>query len=161
MPEQDEDAGESNEAEVVFEFDLVADRGSAEAEDPGKEALDAPAMFVAAELAPVLGGGAFSVLFVRSDHLDAPLALECFVESIGIVGLVANEIARNCLGETSAQRILDQRHFMRASTSCPKGERNTVAVRHCHDLGPLAPLGFADARAPLFAGTKVPSMKLC
>jgi hypothetical protein len=39
------------------------------------------------------------------------------------------------------------------------GERKTRAVCHCHELRPLAPLGFSDTGAPFFATTKVASMK--
>jgi hypothetical protein len=39
------------------------------------------------------------------------------------------------------------------------GDRKTSAVCDCHDLGPLAPLGFPDTEPPFLAGTKVPSTK--
>jgi hypothetical protein len=37
------------------------------------------------------------------------------------------------------------------------GERKTKAVDHCHDLGPLAALGFADVEPPFLAPANVPS----
>jgi hypothetical protein len=48
---------------------------------------------------------------------------------------------------------------MRRSTCNPTGDRKTRAVCDCHDLGPLPPLGFADAEPPFLAPAKVPSMK--
>jgi hypothetical protein len=36
-------------------------------------------------------------------------------------------------------------------------QRKTLAVDHHHPLRPLAPLGFADACAPFWAGAKLPS----
>jgi hypothetical protein len=39
--------------------------------------------------------------------------------------------------------------------------RNTLAVDHHHPLRTLAPLGFADVRAPFFADANEPSMNTC
>jgi hypothetical protein len=36
-------------------------------------------------------------------------------------------------------------------------QRKALAVDHHHPLRPLAPLGFADSRAPFLAGAKLPS----
>jgi hypothetical protein len=53
----------------------------------------------------------------------------------------------------------DQGHFMRRSTRNPFDYRKTMAVRHCHEFGTLAAFGLPNARAPLLAPVKVPSMK--
>jgi len=45
------------------------------------------------------------------------------------------------------------------STFNPNGDRKTSAVCNCHDLGPLATLGFPDFGAPFLAPLKEPSMK--
>jgi hypothetical protein len=48
---------------------------------------------------------------------------------------------------------------MRRSTRDPCGDRKTMAVCDCHDLGPLAALRLPDGGAPFLAPAKVPSMK--
>jgi IS5 family transposase len=45
---------------------------------------------------------------------------------------------------------------MRRSARDPSGDRKTVAVCDCHDLGALAALGFPNARAPFLAPLKAP-----
>ena len=52
-----------------------------------------------------------------------------------------------------------ERGLMRRSTRDPCGDRKTMAVRNDHELGPLAPLGLSDARAPFLVPAKEPSMK--
>jgi hypothetical protein len=47
--------------------------------------------------------------------------------------------------------LLDERDFAGACTCDSNGERKTTAVCDCHDLGPLAFAGGADAEAPFFA----------
>jgi hypothetical protein len=47
---------------------------------------------------------------------------------------------------------------VRRSTGNPCGDRKTMAVCDCHDLGPLPALGLADGGAPFLAPAKVPSM---
>jgi len=37
--------------------------------------------------------------------------------------------------------------FLRRSAFCLNGDMKTIAVRHCHDLGPLAAFGFANTSA--------------
>jgi hypothetical protein len=48
---------------------------------------------------------------------------------------------------------------MRRSTCDPCGDRKTMAVCDCHDLGPLPALRLSDGEAPFLAPAKVPSMK--
>src|SRR6516164_287053 len=48
---------------------------------------------------------------------------------------------------------------MWGSTFRADGDRKTIAVCNCHDLGAFATLCLADPSAPLFAGAKLPSMK--
>ena len=53
-PEEDHDAGEVQEAGEILDVILVSDRDAAEGRQPGEEAFDLPAPFVAAEFAAVL-----------------------------------------------------------------------------------------------------------
>ena len=53
-----------------------------------------------------------------------------------------------------------QRYFRRRGRRQAASERNTLAVHHHHPLRTLPTFGLADARAPLFAGAKLPSAKV-
>jgi hypothetical protein len=70
MPQQDADASELEEAEEVLGVALVAGDEAAEVLEPGEEALDLPALAIAAQgpavLRLVLAGSE-----VRRDQLDA------------------------------------------------------------------------------------------
>src|SRR5580693_3457625 len=55
------------------------------------------------------------------------------------------------------ERRLRELDFRRGCRVKVVSQRNTAAVDHHHPLRPLAPLGFADSKAPFFAGAKLPS----
>lgn len=96
---------------------------------------------------------------IRGDHFNAPILFQLGVEFVAVVGLVANQAARQLIGKCLVQRIFHQGHLMRRRACHVKGERKTSSVCHCHDLGALAALGFTNGTAPLFAGANVPSIK--
>jgi len=123
---------------------------------PGKEALDFPTAAIASERALILSA-IFSGAAMRSNHFDAGLG-KLRIERVRVVSLIADETLQRFANEEFGKCLLHQRHFMRRSTLRANGDRKTMAVCDCHELGPLAPLGLADSRAPLFAGEKVPSI---
>jgi len=85
---------------------------------------------------------------VRGDHLDA-LFCEFSVEWITVVRPVADQALWSFFDETVAERSLDELRFMSLTTSNPHGDRETVAVCHCHELGRLAASSFSNESAPL------------
>ena len=72
-PEEDNEAGELNEAKEVLWMIFPSDEDPALPLDPGKEAFDQPAPQEASHAAPVLRRRFHSVRAVRRDHLDAIL----------------------------------------------------------------------------------------
>src|SRR5580700_4245599 len=72
-PGQDHDAGELGERVEVASVAFVARDEAAEAQHPGKEALDVPTSAIAPQGATVLGLG-LSPRVVRRDQLDAVVA---------------------------------------------------------------------------------------
>jgi hypothetical protein len=46
------------------------------------------------------------------------------------------------------------------STSHNSGDRKTMSVCDCHDLGAFATFCLANSSAPFFAGANVPSIKV-
>ena len=89
--------------------------------------------------------------------LDAQL-LELGVESVAVVRAVADEAQREGFQESSAKRVVDELRFSSLTRRNPDGDRKTMAVCHCHDLGRFAAASFPNIKAPLFAPAWVPSM---
>ena len=73
LPEEDNEAGELNEAKEVLWMIFPSDEDPALPLDPGKEAFDQPAPQEASQAASVLRRRFRSVRAVRRDHLDAIL----------------------------------------------------------------------------------------
>lgn len=130
---------------------------SPEIVQPREEPLDLPATAVATQLAAVLREIA-AVRPVRRDRFGAPLR-QAAIERVAIVGFVADQSRQRGFEEPLRERGLDEGNFAGASTRDINGERKTTAVCDCHDLGPFALTGVADAAAPFFAPAKVASMK--
>src|SRR5204862_1840752 len=72
-PEEDNEAGELNEAKEVLWMIFPSDEDPTLPLDPGEEAFDQPAPQEASQAAPVLRRRLRSVRAVRRDHLDAIL----------------------------------------------------------------------------------------
>jgi len=87
---------------------------------------------------------------VRRDHLDTHL-LELCVEWIAVVRLVTDEAFRELLQESGSERLEDEFRFMSLTTRNPDGDRKTMAVCHCHDLGRFAASSFPNQKTPFFA----------
>jgi hypothetical protein len=68
------------------------------------------------------------------DHLDA-LSSELDVELVAVVRLVPNQLLGKRLQEALYQGVFDELRFMSRTTRNPAGERKTIVVGHCHDLG--------------------------
>jgi hypothetical protein len=157
MPEQNDRGRKVQESLEIVGVELVASNEAPEVEEPREETLDLPASAVAAKLSTVLGRH-LPIGFVRCDELEAALLHQTPVEPVAVIGLVANEALRLLVDEHLVESLLDQGHFVGASAFNPKGERKASAVCDCHDLGPLAFLGFSDAGPPFLAPEKEPSM---
>ena len=83
------------------------------------------------------------VICHRADHYRKP---------------VSNQFFRNFVGMTAIQTGSHECYFMWRSTSNGYSDRNTIAVRNCHDLGPFSSLCFTNARAPFLAEANDPSI---
>lgn len=125
---------------------------------PRKQPLDFPTPFVTPQLSAVLRFRTLSVRFVRRNHLGFK-PRQLFVQRIGIVSFVADQLSRSLVGKARTESLFDKSDFMRRSRLRVDGERKTKAVCHCHELRTLAPLGLSHLEAPFFATMKVPSMK--
>ena len=141
---------------------IPSDHDSSEVVKPGKQAFDLPAALVATERTPILGRRIFAIPYppMGRDHLDPSFLEQPLIEAIAIVGVVADHSFRLGLGEAGIERFLDERDFMWRSACCPEGDRKTMALRNCHDLGPFAALCLTNVTAPFFAEANEPSMNV-
>ena len=129
---------------------FVAGDEATEVVQPGEEAFDLPAAAIAPEGAAVLRD-VDAVRAVGGDELDPALGPQSFIEPIAVVGAVADQAPRGAGGEERVERGVDEGDLIRRSTADGYADRNTSAVCHCHDLGPLATPRGADRGAPFFA----------
>jgi hypothetical protein len=141
----------------VLRMVFIAHDQASEVEQPSEEAFDLPAAAVTSQAPTVLRAAAASP--IRGDQFRAVLPQQLFIQSVAVVGFIANQLLRHIGHDPCLQRGGHQFHFSRRSAFCPQGERKTMAVCKAHDLGALAPLGVANQSPPFLAGTNVPSTK--
>ena len=158
LAQQDDEAGELHEAEIVGGMIFIADDQPPKVAQPGEEPLHLPPPLVAAQRAPILSGRFFAIAAVRGNHLDPQLA-EASVEGVGVIRAVANEASRQRGHQPIFQRGHYEGDLVGRSALGTDGERQTSAVCHCQELRTLAPLGFAHGAPPFLAAMNVPSMK--
>ena len=113
-------------------------------------------MAIAPQWSPILRFR-LSRRIVWCDHLNAHQG-QVSVERVAIVGHVADEALGKCSQEALFERPPDKFRFMALTTRNPDGDRKTMAVDHCHDLGRFAASSFANIKTPLFAPAWEPSM---
>ena len=142
-------------SEVVFDVVFPSVHESAEVVHPGEEPLHLPAPLVAAQGPSVLCFGAVSA--VGCDHFDAVFVFQSLVESIGVVGFVADQSYREFVEEAAGKDFFDKLALCRRSALDRYGERKTVISGDSDDLRALAATGGADGEAPFFALAKVAS----
>jgi len=92
-------------------------------------------------------------------ELHASLVPQPLVEFVAVVGLVSDEPLGQFVQEAVVERGLEDFDLVGRSARDANGERKTSAVDSCHDLRPLAPLGFSDTGPPFFAPEKDASTK--
>jgi hypothetical protein len=125
---------------------------------PGEQAFDLPPPAIAPERPASLCRRARAVAPMRRNQLDA-LGRESLIERITVVGTIPDKSSGSSHGVGRSEGSLDKGDLMWASSSRVHGEWKTMRVCHNHELRTCAPLGLAHLGAPLFATTKVPSMK--
>jgi hypothetical protein len=87
--EQDEDAAEMDEAQVVQRVAFIADDEPTEVPQPGEQALDLPPTLVATQRSAILGLGLLPIAPVGRNHLHAELG-QLSVQRIRVVRPVAD-----------------------------------------------------------------------
>ncbi len=127
---------------------------------PGEESLDFPPASVTPEFSPVLAVPSGAVTTVRRDQLDSVLLGKKSTHRIAVIPLIGNQSLRLLGHEPVLDRSLDELLLMRRSTRDPQGDRKTMAVCDCHELGPFADERSTNAIAPFFAPMKEASINV-
>jgi len=134
---------------------------------PREGALDFPTTTVATQGTTVLRPRFAAIPAMRRDQFNA-LRRQLRAQWIAVVGTVGNDAPhpRTWLAAPTplphadrGEGLFRQPDFVRGRREKLLSQRNTLAVDHHHPLRALAPLGFADFRAPFLAGAKLPSRK--
>ena len=128
MPQKDADASEVHEPKEVLCVPFMARDESPEVVQPSEQALHLPAVLVAAERPTVLRGRSLPVGSVRRNHLDPPFLPQTFVQSIAVVGTIADQPVGGMVEEAVVNRLVHECDLMRRSTCNPSGDRKTEAV---------------------------------
>ena len=155
------------ERRIHLDVSFIAHHQPAVMTQPSQGPFDFPSLPIPSQGATILPGGTPPILPMRTDQLGAE-PLQFPPRRIAVVRLVGDHPPQPTLGTTASaprhphcrQGARQQFHFRRGGRVQVLSQRNTLAVDHHHPLRALAPLGFADARAPFLAGAKLPSTKL-
>jgi len=127
---------------------------------PCEQPLDFPPAFVTPEFSPVLTVRSCAIATVRCDQLDSVLLGKKIVQRVAVIPLIGNQSFRLFGHEAVLECSLDQLLLMRRSARNPEGDRKTMAVGNCHELGPFTDERSTNAIAPFFAPMKEASINV-
>jgi hypothetical protein len=160
MPQEDNEAAESEHAEEIGLVIFPAADKSAEIVEPSKEALDFPAAAIAAQFAAVLGALAAAVVLVGRDEPDAVFLAEALIERIDVLDAVANHSFWFGSRETPRNGRFDEFALMGRSAGDAAGDRKTLAVCDRHAFAASSSASRVDSSSPFSAELNLPSMKV-
>ncbi len=112
MPEQDADASEVHEAKEVLGMTLVACDESSVFLKPREESLDPPATPHPTKRTAILSLRALAVTAVPGDQLDSPLLSQALIQSVAVVGPVADQAIGGGLEKPVVDRLLHEGDLM-------------------------------------------------
>jgi hypothetical protein len=137
---------------------------------PAKTSLDLPALAVAgadAKRPPPFGSPLVAARKRWNGRLDSSPS-QLLAKRLAVIGLIRHQLARPRAWTAAAagdfdrhQSGLGERAFMRACARHMQANGQAVAIGDNHDFRALTDFGLADAGAPFFAGTKLPSKNAC
>ncbi len=82
------------------------------------------------------------------DHLDAVTFGQVTIQTVTVVGFVANQSFREAVEEAVSEDAFDELAFVRRSAFDTNGERKTVIIGESDNFRPFAALGGPDREAP-------------
>src|ERR1700691_885320 len=158
MPEEDLHATETNHAEEVLDVVLPADHQPTKMMEPSEESFHSPTSAIAAQLTTILRRRP-ALSAMGCDHLDAVTLGQVPIQTVTVVGFVADQSRREGVEETVSEDAFDEMAFVRRCTADTNGERKTVIIGESDDFRPFAALTGPDREAPFSAPVKEASMK--
>jgi hypothetical protein len=82
------------------------------------------------------------------DHLDALTLGQVRIQTVTVVGFVADQSRREGVEEAVSEEAVDELAFVRRSAFDTNGDRKTVIIGGSDDFRSLAAFGGATARPP-------------
>src|SRR5262245_30257645 len=139
MLEKNHKTGELDKPKIILRMIFVANDQSAKVVKPGEESFDLPTALESAQRTTVLRDSFRpATLAMWSNHFCTELLQLFFIQRVTVISLVADEPLGYISDEPLLQSLRDQFYFSWASIVCAYGERKTIAVCNCHDLGALS-----------------------
>lgn len=115
--------------------------------------------FVVAPQRPTVLCGFATPPAVRRDHLDTVALGQVSIQTVTVVGFVADQSCGEGVEEAVSEDAFDELAFMRRSAFDTNSERKTVSIGESDDFRPFAALGGPHRKAPFFAPVKEASIK--
>ena len=143
---------------------IPANNKSAEISQPRKSPLNFIATPITPHLASIIILLSLVIAPVRANQFNAFIG-QTFTQRVAVIAPIGNQppgiFSRSAAGfawySDIVQRFFEERNFVRGRRVQVVSQRNTLAVDHHHPLRSLAAFGLSDAKAPFFAGAKLPS----
>jgi len=118
--------------------------------EPGEKSFHSPTSSVAAQRTAILRRRpAHSAM--GCDHLDAVTLGQVTIQTVTVVGFVADQSFREAVEEAVSEDAFDELAFVRRSAFDTNGERKTVIIGESDNFRPFPALGGPDGKAPFFA----------
>ena len=156
-----------NEAGRGRDQPRIAHHEAPKVAQPGKGPLDHPPAPIAPQCTTILVRGPLMVGAGGHEWLDAA-AGQPGTQGMAVVPPIGHQTLGPCAGASwlawaaardGVERLFEERNFRRGSRLQVCSQRSTRAIAHHHPRCARAPLGRADFRSPLLAGTQRPSAK--
>ena len=126
--------------------------------EPSEKSFHSPTSPVAAQRTTILRRRP-ALSAMGCDHLDAVTLGQVPIQTVTVVGFVADQSRREGVEEAVSEDAFDELAFVRRSAFDTNGERKTVIIGDNDDFRSLAAFGRPDREAPFFAPVKEASMK--
>jgi hypothetical protein len=140
-------ATETHHTEEVLDVALPSDHKPTKVMEPSEKSLHSPTSAVAAQRATILGRRP-ALSAMGCDHLDAVTLGQVTIQTVTVVGFVADQSRREGVEEAVPEEAFDELAFVRRSAFDTNGERKTVIIGESDDFRCLAAFGGTDREAP-------------
>ena len=117
--------------------------------EPSEKSFHPPTSAVAAQRTTILRRRP-ALSAMGCDHLDAVTLSQVPIQTVTVVGFVADQSRRKGVEEAVSEDAFDELAFVRRSAFDTNGERKTVIIGESDEFRPLTAFGGPDREAPFF-----------